>query len=122
MSATMLPKLPPISSTLLPYRLESTPNLRLNRWDKARLVKAQRGLAMAVPWAPLPVTVILTRIAPRALDDDNLQGAFKAIRDGIADKLGVADNHPGLTFLYAQERGKPREYAVRITLQPRPAP
>jgi hypothetical protein len=38
----------------------------------------------------LPAHFELTRIAPRALDDDNLRGALKAIRDGIADAMGAS--------------------------------
>lgn len=72
-----------------------------------------RGLGMA-----LPMVVKLTRVSPRELDDDNLISALKAVRDGIADALkaiGVKnDRTKGLTWEYAQERGKPHEQAVRV--------
>lgn len=65
----------------------------------------------------LPVDVTLTRIAPRELDDDNLAYAFKAVRDGVADALGLKnDRDPRVSWSYSQERGKA---AVRITLEPR---
>lgn len=67
-----------------------------------------------------PATITLTRIAPRALDTDNLSSALKHVRDGVADWCGTEDNDPLLTWEYSQEQGKPRDYAVRITLQEHP--
>lgn len=70
----------------------------------------------------MPCVIRLTRISPRSLDDDNLRGALKACRDGIADCInpgrapGRADNLPGMTFEYAQEKGKPKEKSVRIQI------
>ena len=62
-----------------------------------------------------PCTVTLTRIAPRELDDDNIRGGCKAIRDGVADWLGCDDSkRSGVTWEYAQARGEPKQYAVRI--------
>ena len=58
-----------------------------------------------------PYVIILTRMSPRRLDGDNLQVAFKSIRDTIADilipgkKRGVSDSAPGLTWIYDQEKG-----------------
>lgn len=67
----------------------------------------------------LPVVVRLIRIAPRALDDDNLSGVFKAIRDGVADAYGIADNDKTkIRFEYEQERGAPHQYGVRIEVHP----
>lgn len=63
------------------------------------------------------IMVTLTRIAPRALDDDNNVAAFKGIRDGVADALGCKDNDPRITWRYAQKRGMPKEYAVEITIE-----
>lgn len=62
----------------------------------------------------------MTRIAPRKLDDDNLPVSMKWIRDEIANMLipgkalGQADSDHGIKWTYAQEKGKPKEYAVRI--------
>lgn len=66
---------------------------------------------------PLPCTVTLTRIAPRELDGDNLQGALKNVRDGAADWLKVDDRDPRVMWVYAQRKGKPKEYAVEVTVQ-----
>ncbi len=64
-----------------------------------------------------PIIVTLTRIAPRKLDNhDNLPRAFKACVDEIAKTLGVDDKDKRVTWRYAQERGKPKEYKVRVTI------
>lgn len=65
------------------------------------------------------VDVELTRIAPRELDDDNLRSALKAVRDGVADALGIDDRDRRVAWHYAQRRGSPKEYAVRLRLAPR---
>ena len=62
----------------------------------------------------LPVTVVLTRVAPRRLDGDNLQSGFKAVRDGVADWLGVDDGNGLIDWQYVQRSGRPSEYAVEI--------
>lgn len=104
----------------LPLRIESVANLREHWTAKAKRAKEHRHAAMVVPVAlPLPAVVTLTRIAPRPLDDDNLAHAFKALRDGIADRFGVADNHPDLTWRYAQRQGGARFYAAEIHIEPR---
>lgn len=105
----------------LPIRLGSVSNLREHWSQRAKRAKSHRGsVSLAVAYYArelgLPVTVTLTRIAPRALDDDNLRGALKATRDGIADAFGVDDRDPRITWLYAQRRGKPREYGLEIAI------
>lgn len=62
----------------------------------------------------LPLEVILERATPCRLDDDNLRGALKAVRDGVADALGVKDNDPRVTWAYRQSRSAPKTYQVRI--------
>ena len=51
--------------------------------------------------------VTLTRIAPsNGLDDDNLAGALKAVRDEVAAWLGVDDkDRATVRYEYEQERG-----------------
>jgi hypothetical protein len=48
------------------------------------------------------------------LDGDNLQSAFKATRDGVADWLGVDDGDPRLDWQYRQRKGAAKVYAVEI--------
>lgn len=62
----------------------------------------------------LPCIIQITRIAPRALDSDNMVASAKSVRDGVADWLGVDDGSPLIDWRYAQERGKPKTYGVRI--------
>lgn len=78
---------------------------------RSRRVKAER---QAVAWVLLgkpkpgvPCTVLLTRVAPSAgMDDDGVVGALKAVRDAIADWLGVDDRHTDqVHYAYAQRRG-----------------
>ena len=107
---------PPEFTARLPVRLQSAANLREHWRQRHRRVKKERALgrSLAVSAVPLPLVVTLTRIAPRRLDDDNLRSAFKGLRDGIADKLGVADNDPRVRWEYQQARGKPREYGIQV--------
>jgi len=62
----------------------------------------------------LPAVVTLVRQSSGTLDDDNLRGALKGIRDGVADAFGVPDNDPGLCWEYGQERAPRGVYGVRI--------
>lgn len=102
--------------TELPLRIESVANKREHWSARARRTKMHRLAALAVPPHPLPCVVTLIRVAPRALDTDNLASGFKALRDGIADRLGVADNDPRVTWRYEQTRGKSKEYAARVSI------
>jgi len=50
-------------------------------------------------------TIDMTRHGERRLDDDNLESCFKAIRDGIADALGVNDASDRMVFRPHQKTG-----------------
>jgi hypothetical protein len=107
----------------LPIRTVSL-NGREHWAAKARRVKAERNVARLLTPATLkdslPLMVRLVRIAPRPLDGhDNLAGSMKAVVDGIADKLGIKDNSPLVHWYYGQQRGKPKEYAVRVEAVPK---
>lgn len=104
-----------------PIPTVSEANGRDHWGTKRRRVKKQRqDVALLVRHHNLPCVVTLTRVAPRVLDDDNLRSALKAIRDGIADRLGVSDRDPLVRWDYAQAKGKVREYAVRIEIKEGP--
>lgn len=70
----------------------------------------------------LPCKVVMTRISSRSLDSDNLQFSFKHIRDCIADQIrpglasGRADDTSEIEWVYQQEKGSPKEKAVRIEI------
>lgn len=55
-------------------------------------------------WRGAELVVLLTRVAPRELDSDNLQGALKHVRDGVADALGVDDRDERVTWAPCDQR------------------
>lgn len=100
-------------------KVVSVANVRMHWAVKAKLAKDHRRkaynalCAVAAPVDP-PCTIVLTRVAPRALDGDNLQSGFKAVRDGVADWLGVDDGHQLLDWQYRQRCGEVKQYKVEI--------
>jgi hypothetical protein len=75
----------------------------------------------------LPFHIKMIRIAPRSLDFDNLVSSFKWIRDELANSIllrftgiqyaaGRADGDERLIWEYLQEKGLPKEYAIRIEI------
>jgi len=106
----------------LPIRTVSEANRREHWAARAKRAKAQRSaMLLALRCQRVDVTeyrdaelvrVLLVRTG-RCLDDDNLRGALKAVRDGVADWRGVDDGHPSWEWIYAQERGKP---GVRVLI------
>lgn len=62
-----------------------------------------------------PAVVTLTRVSPRLLDDDNLRGALKAVRDGVADALQIDDRDPRVRWEYDQRKGPAQ--AVEVMLE-----
>ena len=100
----------------IPMKLPSCANLREHWAARAKRAKAHREAGRWVAGVNLigvripptaKITVTLTRRAPRALDSDNLAGAFKATRDGIADALGIDDGSPRIEWRYGQAKGLP---------------
>lgn len=94
----------------VPIRTVPGQNVRENWRARARRVKAERRavawLLAGKPKPPAPLTVRLTRIAPSSgLDDDNLAGALKAVRDQIAAWMGIDDGRAEVRYVYAQRRG-----------------
>lgn len=111
-------------SVSLPIHTVSESNSR-GHWSKrAKRARQQRSTVALVLRVhlrssniALPVSALLTRVAPSTgLDDDNLRAALKAVRDGVADALGLDDRDPSVTWLYSQRRGAPKQYAVEISI------
>ena len=106
----------------IPIKATNSLNARLHWAARARAVKkekAQTAIAFLAAGGHLadfapPLVVRLTRIGPRKLDGDNLQGTLKAVRDALAHKLGVDDGSDAVRWEYAQERGP---YAVRVEIE-----
>jgi hypothetical protein len=113
----------PITARVLPLTLrskanEATTTMRGRRGQVAR-TKTQRSAArMALSgWSPGTIdrlVVLLTRISPRELDDDNLAGALKSGRDGVADALRVNDRDPRIVWLVDWEQGKKHEVRIEV--------
>jgi len=103
----------PRTATVSGYRLPSLANSRTHWSIKAK--QRELGARMAnvaisgcAFHADKPCTITLTRIGVRLLDSDNLASAFKHVRDGIADALGVDDGPEGpITWRYEQRKGAP---------------
>jgi hypothetical protein len=98
----------------IPLRLISAANVREHWTKRARRVKQERKAALLIHNHPLPCIVTIIRHGKRLMDGDNLQSAAKGLRDGIADRLGVDDADPRVTWKYAQE--KATYYGVTVTI------
>jgi hypothetical protein len=109
----------------VPVRTVSESNTRCFWAVKAKRVKMQRqAVALLFPRTAKTVarravdgglTVELVRVARRELDDDNLRGALKAVRDEVAKQLGVDDADKRVSWTYGQRVGP---YAVEVTITP----
>lgn len=84
---------------------------------RAAVAKRQRAKAMqACPkWPGGPLLMVrLTRVSPGTLDsEDNLRGALKHIRDGVASRLKFDDASPLVEWQYHQAKGE-AEVVVQI--------
>jgi len=102
----------------LPIATVSVSNVREHWAKRAARAKAHRQQAylmtLRLKGLILPLKVKMIRVAPRQLDDDNLRGALKSCRDGIADRLGIDDRDPRVTWEYGQEKGRPKQRGVRL--------
>ena len=107
-------------SVLLPIRTCSEANWRGHWAQRARRVRSQRGTArhlvqVVLPYPrPTPLVIRLTRLAPGRLDSDNLVGALKAVRDGVAGAIEIDDGDPGIDWQY-QQKPSPH-YAVLVDI------
>ncbi|GEL74641.1 hypothetical protein [Myxococcus virescens] len=92
----------------VPIKAQSTSNLREHWAAKHKRTDAQKAATRrrCPEWKAGPLLFVrLTRVAPRALDDDNLRGALKSVRDAVATWLRVDDRSPLVGWLYAQAKG-----------------
>lgn len=96
---------------VVPIRTARGPNAREHWSARTKRVKKERHatgwLLRSVTKPPVPCSVRLTRVAPsNGLDDDNLQGSLKAVRDAVAEWLGVDDRlSEQVRYVYGQRRG-----------------
>lgn len=93
----------------LPCRVRSEANQRCH-WAERRRRFAEQRLQMhrVFCWAvlqgwlpPLPLVVTFTHLG-KVMDDDNLAGAFKGLRDALAVGFDVDDGDERIEWRYAQ--------------------
>lgn len=114
----------------VPVRLVSLLNMREHWATKARRAKKQRNAARMCAMAcnrfadiksaiadGAQLVVTITRLAPRQLDDDNLAGSAKHVRDGIADALGIDDRDSRVRWRYGQAKGAPGRYSCAVRIE-----
>jgi len=111
----------PIDVTIPGLRLVSEANAR-GSWHGGATRAAKQRSIVALFFRSLrcevPCNVRIVRIAPSRLDDDNLARAAKAVRDQLAEWLGVDDRDERVSWSVAQTKGGVREYAVRVIVRP----
>jgi len=98
---------------------------RYQHWGKlAGIAKKQRTLAAIATSNQIVAgkiksgskySVELTRFGKKKLDDDNIVGSLKHIRDGIADALGVNDGSDKIKFIYSQKQSN--IYCLNISIE-----
>jgi len=91
--------------------LPSGANLREHWASRATRAKQHRDtgtrIAASYEWGGGQIIIECHRVGKRLLDDDNLAYAFKCLRDGLADGLGLTnDNDARLKWTYTQATGK----------------
>lgn len=110
-------------SLVVPIKTASTANLREHWAQKHNRTDAQKAATrrqLDKLERPDPLLAVrLTRVSPRPLDDDNLRGALKSVRDAVATWLRVDDRTCLVRWDYAQEKGEP---SVRVEVEVMPEP
>lgn len=101
---------------VVPIRTGNGLNAREHWRARARRTRLERDavrLMLTQHMRPaIPCVIWMTRIAPsRGLDSDNLAGSLKAVRDQVAEWLGVDDRDHRVEYYCRQERGP---WGVRI--------
>lgn len=115
----------PIFTATVPIALGSTANLREHHAAKAKRVAIQRNATRLSLFAAVnrltttvdmnrPIVVRLVRQSPRLLDDDNLAGALKGVRDSVADWLGVDDRDERVSWVPDQAKAKTAAVLVEV--------
>lgn len=100
----------------IPVKTKSEANMREHWAVKRKRTSKQRKMGMLLTRNALNLygfgqrkglQITLTRIGARKLDSDNLAGSMKAVRDGIADALGINDgDESAAVWCYSQKTMK----------------
>lgn len=105
-------------SVWTPFRLDNSLNGPQGNTKGSAFIRRKKrrehnevGFALAkalimngIPSLPKDWIVELTRGAPISLDDDNVVGSFKSIRDGIADMFAFDDGSSTCWWAYHQAK------------------
>jgi hypothetical protein len=114
-----------LADITVPVRIVSEANVRGHWSTKAKRVKLHRNTAYAMARSVInpsaidvsaKLRVLMTRYALQRMDNDNLAGGFKAVRDGIADAFGIDDGSDRWNWQYGQESAKRGVYAARVQI------
>jgi hypothetical protein len=103
----------------VPMRTQQSANSRVHWRVRSNRRNAERtAVALLFPKKDIrPLLVVtMTRVSPGEMDDDNLAGALKGIRDEIAKQLRIDDGSPLVKWEPKQERGKRGEHYVRVEI------
>lgn len=112
----------------IPIRVVSEANQGGKLRTKIRRKKLQKQYtAMFAPnrmgkMIRLPITVLFMRVYPsqgKPMDDDNLVGSFKYIRDAIAELFGVDDKDKRIKWECGQKKVKGADYGVHVKITER---
>jgi hypothetical protein len=108
----------------MPIRTVSELNMREHWAAKHKRRKKQREDFFVLwrqakpPEISLPCRVTFTRFASKCLDvGDNLNSAFKSLRDELCAILGVDDSSPLIDWQYRQERISKRDNYFTIEVE-----
>ena len=108
----------------LPVRIVSVANLREHWATKARRTREQRATARICvraeigPAAPAGLyRVTITRQGGKRLDSDNLASGCKAVRDGIAEAMGMDDGSPCIEWRYAQGSAPRGRHSAMVRIE-----
>ena len=108
-----------LASFTIPGDAPSTLNMR-EHWaaaaDRVKRTRAKVRLVAPRLRGPAPLCIRLTRVGHRKLDGDNLQGALKGHRDGVASLYRVDDASPLVEWQYEQ-RTSSDEAAHGVTVE-----
>lgn len=116
---------PALASLVVPIRTVTESNANGSWVGKHERANAQIGAVTLMLRAHVrkvpspPLHVVVTRIAPRDLDPDNRVSSQKHVIDAISRWLGVDDGDARVTYQVQAERGRPKQYAVRIDMYQR---
>ncbi len=113
----------------IPVKIISEPNWRGHWAEKYKRTREQKGIVYANCLKALgckpkdeplkgEYIITLTRLQgyrERNFDGDNLQGAFKAVRDGISMYTGIDDGDRRVTWEYSQEKSE--KPGVRVFIE-----